>query len=105
MSKKEENVDFFCVTCKKYVMPIESGSYRNHCPFCLTSIHVDNKPGDRKSLCKGVMIPCKLVYHGNKGWQIVHLCQKCGEMKVNKIAEGCSQADNWELIIKLSQQN
>jgi hypothetical protein len=51
------------------------------------------------------MIPCKLVYHGNKGWQIVHLCQKCGEMKVNKIAEGCSQADNWELIIKLSQQN
>jgi len=51
------------------------------------------------------MTPSKLVYHRNKGWQLVHKCQKCGDVKINKIAEGCPQADNWDLIIKLSQQN
>lgn len=105
MSKKEENVHFICTNCKNHVLPLENGSYRNHCPFCLASIHVDNKPGDRKSLCRGLMIPCKLIYKGNKGWQIIHKCKKCGHEKANKIAEGCVQPDDWEFIIRLSQQD
>ena len=51
------------------------------------------------------MIPFKLIYKGNKGWQIVHKCKKCGHKKANKIAEGCVQPDDWEFIIRLSQQN
>ncbi|MBA3237248.1 MAG: RNHCP domain-containing protein [Parachlamydiaceae bacterium] len=23
-------------------MPLRNGSYRNHCPFCLSSLHVDD---------------------------------------------------------------
>jgi DNA-directed RNA polymerase subunit RPC12/RpoP len=103
MGKKEENRHFTCVKCKKHVLPLQNGSYRNHCPFCLVSIHVDNEPGDRQSLCKELMLPHRIVYHGKKGWQIVHQCQTCGHEKANKIATGCIQPDNWDLIIQLSQ--
>ena len=105
MSKKEENVHFICISCNKEVFPLQNGSYRNHCPFCLISVHYDNKPGDRKHSCKGVMIPFSLIYNARKGWQIVHKCKKCGDTKVNKIAEDCSQPDNLDFLIKLSQQN
>lgn len=100
MSRKEENTPFICIGCKKSVLPLQNGSYRNHCPFCLISIHIDNKPGDRKSLCKGLMEPYKLI-KSNKGWQIIHRCKKCAHEKANKVAEGLIQPDNWDKIIEL----
>lgn len=102
MGKKEENAQFICASCKRHVLPLQNGSYRNHCPFCLTSLHVDNIPGDRKNGCHGLMKPLRLVYRPNKGWQVVHKCKKCGHEKANKIAEGCLQPDNWDIIIGLS---
>ncbi|MBA2369476.1 MAG: RNHCP domain-containing protein [Candidatus Protochlamydia sp.] len=104
MSKKDENVHFVCAICQQNVWPLQNGSYRNHCPFCLGSIHVDNKPGDRSSLCKGTMMACRLIYNGKKGWQVTHKCQKCGIEKVNKIADGYVQPDDWQILIRLSQQ-
>jgi DNA-directed RNA polymerase subunit RPC12/RpoP len=103
MSKKEENRSFTCAICNQHVKALENGSYRNHCPFCLGSIHVDNKPGDRNSQCKGLMTASQLKYNSKKGWQIIHKCQKCGIEKANKIAESDSQGDDWEKLIKLSQ--
>lgn len=102
MSRKEENGSFICVVCEKYVLPLQNGSYRNHCPFCLSSVHVDNKPGDRKNACAGVMIPCKLIYNSKKGWQVIHKCSLCATLKVNKIAETGIQPDSWDAIIRLS---
>ena len=29
----------------------------NHCPNCLTSLHLDNEPGDRAADCGGQMEP------------------------------------------------
>jgi len=104
MGKKEENAHFACAICQQDVVPLQNGSYRNHCPFCLGSIHVDNKPGDRSSSCKGVMIACRLIYSGKKGWQIIHKCQKCGIEKVNRIADGNVQPDDWATLIALSQK-
>ena len=105
MGKKEENKPFICAICKRQVKAIEKGSYRNHCPFCLGSIHIDNQPGDRKSTCRGLMLACRLKYNSKKGWQIIHRCQKCGIEKVNKIVENSSQPDEWEKLIKLSQES
>lgn len=86
MGKKEENTDFVCIACKRYVTRLRSGGYRNHCPFCLSSLHVDRVvPGDRNSSCHGVMIACRLHFHTKKGWQIVHRCTKCHVEKLNKI--------------------
>lgn len=104
MGKKEKNTHFNCVDCGQYVMPLQNGSYRNHCPFCLSSLHVDEViPGDRKSGCLGVMKACGLKFNGKKGWQIVHKCTKCGEKKVNKAAEGDVQSDDWSKIVQLSR--
>lgn len=102
MSKKKENVGFVCKKCNAEILPCTNGSYRNHCPVCLDSLHVDNKPGDRLSDCCGLMKPTGLHYHSRKGWQLVHRCLRCSEEKVNRIAEHTVQADSWAHLIRLS---
>lgn len=49
---------FTCKNCGWLVMPEGAGSdHRNHCPNCLSSLHVDIEPGDRRSDCGGIMEP------------------------------------------------
>lgn len=39
---------FTCKHCGRVVVPVGAGTqHRNHCPNCLTSLHLDNEPGDR----------------------------------------------------------
>ncbi|KAF3361533.1 hypothetical protein PHSC3_001908 [Chlamydiales bacterium STE3] len=104
MSKKDKNVHFVCAICHQDVLPLQNGSFRNHCPFCLASIHVDNKPGDRSSSCNGEMVASRSIYNGKKGWQIIHQCKKRGIKKLNKIADGNVQSDDWSTLIALSQK-
>lgn len=100
MGQKKENTDFICIVCKRYVEKIKSGGYRNHCPLCLASLHVDAlKPGDRLSDCLGVMKACRVQFHTKKGWQIIHQCTKCGVQRANKID---AEADDWNLVVELS---
>ena len=84
--------------------PLDNGSYRNHCPYCLYSLHVDDKPGDRNSDCLGLMRPVGIVYNSKKGYQIVHRCETCGAEKVNRIAEGCDMPDEMDMVIELMGQ-
>lgn len=57
--KKHACLDpFTCKVCGREILPEGAGSdHRNHCPYCLSSVHVDNEPGDRASECHGVMEP------------------------------------------------
>ncbi len=103
--KKEENVSFICENCGKEILPLTNGSFRNHCPFCLHSLHVDCFPGDRQNECKGIMKPIKIEYNTKKGYQIVHKCLKCGNLQKNKIAENTIQEDNKELINKIMKDS
>ena len=49
---------FVCKVCGRTVIPENAGSdHRNHCPNCLSSLHVDIDPGDRASDCGGIMEP------------------------------------------------
>jgi hypothetical protein len=78
---------FTCEHCGEQVSPLVHGSYRNHCPFCLYSKHVDESgPGDRESSCGGLMEPTGLEYSGKKGWLIQHQCEKCRKRIPNKTA-------------------
>ena len=86
MGRKTENTSFTCANCGKCVLPLTNGSYRNHCPSCLYSLHVDDNPGDRSNNCHGLMKPINFQSHSKKGWQIIHACQKCGTQKLNRIA-------------------
>lgn len=78
---------FVCEHCGKAVEPLAQGSYRNHCPYCLWSKHVDAEgPGDRASACGGLMEPVALDQDGKKGWVLLHQCVKCGKEIRNKTA-------------------
>lgn len=78
---------FICEHCGFDVQPLERGSYRNHCPVCLYSKHVDGAgPGDRASGCQSLMRPDHMDYDGKKGWMIVHICEKCKKTIPNKTA-------------------
>ena len=49
---------FTCRCCGRLVTPDGAASaHRNHCPNCLTSLHVDVEPGDRAADCGGLMEP------------------------------------------------
>ncbi|MBO6566277.1 MAG: RNHCP domain-containing protein [Pseudomonadales bacterium] len=60
--------------------------HRNHCPLCLWSKHVDEKPGDRASPCQGKMEPISVWVKSDKEWALVHRCTSCGVVKTNRIA-------------------
>lgn len=86
MTRHTENTGLICLNCNRKIKKLTNGSYRNHCPFCLYSLHVDNHPGDRASACHGLMAPIGLTYKAKKSWQLIHGCHKCGIQVVNKVA-------------------
>lgn len=88
---------FICAGCGREVPPLVYSS-RNHCPYCLCSLHVDVNPGDRASDCKGLMVPVGVRIDGKKGYIITHKCKKCGFVRNNKYQKD----DDTDLLIKLS---
>lgn len=96
----QANEGFKCKHCKRSVDPHTGGSCRNHCPYCLYSLHVDLEvPGDRANECMGLMVPIGMEENKKKGTRILHMCQQCGFKGFNRIAPD----DDWELICRLSR--
>lgn len=105
---------FQCFHCKKLV-PIGDfmiTHHRNHCPRCLWSKHMDLLiPGDRKSKCQGLMKPIGITLkkEGKDKYgkeregdvMIVHQCQKCGKISINRIAGD----DKEESILKVFEES
>lgn len=87
---------FVCMNCNKEVERL-AYTARDHCPYCLYSIHIDNNPGDRACVCKGVLKPIGIKNYKDT-YKIVYRCEKCGQNKNNIMAED----DDKQLIIKLS---
>jgi hypothetical protein len=84
------------------VKPLTNGSYRNHCPRCLSSLHLDVQPGDRRASCGGVMDAVALRRTA-KGMQIVHRCRRCGIERPNRVADRTDQPDDIDELIHLTQ--
>lgn len=91
--------DFRCLACGAFVSAnaVLSGvRSRNHCPYCLSSRHLDQfEAGDRLSACKARMKPVgltlkrstkKYARHELGELMLVHLCQDCGKLSINRIA-------------------
>lgn len=97
------NEGFTCVVCGAHVPPLANGSYRNHCPVCLHSVHVDRNPGDRASECEGVLEPVAAEHDGKKGWVIVHRCRTCGAIRRNRAAlDDPLWPDDYDRLISLT---
>lgn len=93
---------FTCVHCGAEVLPMGKSS-RNHCPFCLWSLHVDILPGDRANPCRGEMEPIRTEPDARRGFIIIHRCRKCGEIHRNRAAlDARVQPDDRKLLIRLT---
>ncbi|MDL2225584.1 RNHCP domain-containing protein [Eubacteriales bacterium OttesenSCG-928-M02] len=78
---------FTCKTCGRLVVSAGAGTdHRNHCPNCLSSLHLDDSPGDRAADCGGIMEPVALWARKNGEWAIIHRCKRCGTLSSNRIA-------------------
>ena len=98
----KNDASFVCANCGREVEPLGYSS-RNHCPFCLWSLHLDVNPGDRASECGGKMETIRTEVDAKKGFVIVHRCTKCGEIRRNRAAhEAKVQPDDRKLLIRLT---
>ncbi|MDE1761929.1 MAG: RNHCP domain-containing protein [Candidatus Micrarchaeota archaeon] len=74
--------DFVCEHCGH---PVKGSGYTDHCPRCLWGKHVDIKPGDRASDCRGALRPISASY-AKGSYTIVYRCERCGIVKRFKAA-------------------
>jgi RNHCP domain len=60
--------------------------HRNHCPNCLWSRHVDERPGDRAAECGSSMEPIAISVRGDGEWVLIHRCTRCDALHANRSA-------------------
>ena len=78
---------FTCRVCGRLVVPAGAGSdHRNHCPNCLSSLHVDDEPGDRAADYGGIMDAIGVWVRKNGEWAVIHRCRRCGVLHSNRAA-------------------
>ena len=87
---------FICAVCGAEVEPL-GYTARDHCPYCLCSLHLDINPGDRQCGCGGVLRPVG-VEKAKKGYKLLYICEKCGARKKNIAAKD----DDMDRLIELS---
>lgn len=92
---------FTCRVCGQTVLPQEcGGQHRNHCPHCLSSVHLDNLPGDRAAHCEGVMDPVSIWVRSGGEWAIIHRCRRCGAFHSNRVAADDSPLKLMQLAVR-----
>lgn len=78
---------FACANCRQGVCTQAPGTeHRNHCPYCLWSLHVDLATGDRRSGCRGLMEPVSVWVRWKGEWALLHRCRNCGMIRANRVA-------------------
>lgn len=99
------NEGFVCDHCRLSVLPLARGGFRNHCPRCLWSKHVDCLPGDRESSCGGLMEPIRVECDVKRGWMIVHQCVRCNMVRRNRAAlDDPRQPEDFEAILEVARR-
>lgn len=92
--------DFTCTRCGAAV-PAHGRTARDHCPHCLTSVHVDVVPGDRAETCGGRMDAIDLSVDAD-GIRIHYRCTRCrAERRVRAVLDG-DVPDDWSKLVALS---
>ena len=78
---------FRCHHCRREGSGAAWGTnHRNHCPWCLWSVHVDERTDDRESACGGGIEPIAIWVRDGSEWALVHRCGTCDTLRVNRIA-------------------
>lgn len=82
---------FTCVACGREVPP-GGRRPRDHCPYCLVSLHVDVVPGDRAAGCGGLLRPVGLDRKDGH-FAIVYRCERCGAERRNRVLDDVAVPD------------
>ena len=98
MFKRNDN-SFICDVCNASVPKLLYSS-RDHCPYCLYSLHVDINPGDRQNTCLGMLKPIGIEKYKDT-YKILYTCEKCHKPHKNIIAKD----DDMNEIINISRIN
>lgn len=78
---------FVCAHCGREVPPA-GRTARDHCPWCLRSVHLDVVPGDRAAGCGGRMDPVSLEVRG-ADLVLTYRCARCGHThRVRALQDG-----------------
>ena len=97
--KAERSASYTCAACGQDIPAAAPGTrYRNHCPHCLCSVHLDEVPGDRAAHCGGVMEAVGVWVREGGEWALIHRCKVCGAFHSNRIAAD----DNPALLLQLA---
>jgi hypothetical protein len=100
-ARRDAPGSFRCCECRLDVSTVAPGTaHRNHCPNCLWSRHVDERPGDRASPCRSGMEPIAIAVRGHGEWVLIHRCRGCDALVANRIAGD----DNPLLLVQLAVQ-
>jgi len=99
---RKNDEGFICAVCGHEVKPLKYSS-RDHCPRCLSSIHIDIKPGDRANPCRGILKPIQVLPDPKKDFIIIYRCEKCGETVRCRAAMQGDSPDDMSLLIKLTR--
>lgn len=59
---------------------------------------MDLRPGDRRSSCRGLMKAIGLWVQPKGEWSLIHRCENCGIIRVNRIAGD----DNEKALLELA---
>lgn len=105
--------DFVCLYCHNFVSveaALSGVHNRNHCPYCLSSRHLDLfEAGDRLSACNARMKPVALTLKrstrkyarpGDGELMLVHVCEDCGKVSINRIAADDDNAQVMSLVAR-----
>ena len=85
--RNDMEVGFERAHCGREVFTEALGTkHRNHCPWCLWSLHLDDRPGDRAAFCGGDMEPVAVEVRRSGEWALIHRCRGCGALGANRIA-------------------
>lgn len=98
------NETFTCEACARIVPPAPSGC-RNHCPYCLTSKHVDVFPGDRENPCGSLMDAVGYELNAKKGLVLTFRCRRCAALTRNRASREGEAPDDYDKILALSRRN
>ena len=73
-----------CPVCGWTPAADEPNNEWEHCPNCLSSIHVEDEMGFE---CGGVLEPVSIWVKPCGEWEIIQRCRDCGEMKNSQMSE------------------
>ena len=71
-----KNEEFTCLNCARQNKPVRP-FIRDHCQYCMCSLHVDVHPGDRAADCGGLMRALAFRKGKKTDYQILYQCEKC----------------------------